>query len=157
MAGLRLKSQEYSILANLHEMVERFNKAPAYLNRVVYRTYQNRQRKRFQTMNVSEGQQWPELNPKYKEWKKKKFASAFGGGTKMMIRTGRLFAAVSGDAVSGVSFDHKKIVTRSKIEVLWSTPYYEYTEDVRPVNVWDKKQDAQMYADYAKYLMGVKK
>lgn len=82
----------------------------------VYPLYQKFQVERFQTENASEGASWPSLNPKYKEYKLKRYgggakrptkqdprsnwASWPGGGRKMLIGTGTLAGAVVGPSSS---------------------------------------------------------
>ena len=146
MAGL--KTVDNTILKQLQSMMDRAKMAQGYLDRVVYKQYQNRQRKRFITQGNSEGTEWPSLNPKYAQQKLKRFASFPGGGRKMMIATGRLQ-----QAVIGPGGEHRKVSTNSRLIVSWTTPYAVYTEDVRPVNVWDEKQTKQMYEDFASYMM----
>ena len=67
-----------------------------------------------------------------------------------MVATGRLKAAVTGDRSKK---EHRKIVLDKKLQVNWTTPYAEYTEDVRPVNVWSEKLDARMYEGYVIYIL----
>lgn len=133
----------------IKKYLDRARLVDGYINRVIYPTYQRRQRKRYQTEGASEGVKWPALNAQYAAYKLKKFSSYPGGGRKMMIATGRMK-----DSVIGPGADHRKIgPSRGRLEVYWTTPYAVYTEDVRPVNVWDKKQDQDMYRGAAEYIM----
>ena len=151
MDSARLKITENNILQSLTEMMDRTNMAKGYINRVVYNTYKRRQRKRWMTQSESEAKKWEPLNPKYESYKKRKFASFPGSGTKMMIATQRLFNAVVGDNDKS---EHRKIIEgKTKLIVGWTTPYAVYTEKVRPVSEWDPKQDKKMYDDFVKYLM----
>lgn len=50
----------------------------AWINRWLYPYMINVQRKRFMTENVSEGNRWSPLNPKYAAWKLRRY----GGGIK---------------------------------------------------------------------------
>ena len=148
----RLAITNDNILRSLTEMMDRTKLGAGYLNRVVYNQYKRRQRKRWMTENVSEQQpKWAALTPAYESYKKKKWASYPGAGSKTMIRTQRLFNAVTGDNDKS---EHRKIIIgKTRIEIGWTTPYAVFTEEMRPVNTWDPKQDKQMYDGFVKYLM----
>lgn len=148
MAKASLKIITDGIGQQIKGYLDRSKFIDGYLNRTVYPEYQNRQRMRWQTENTSEGTQWKSLKPEYAERKKSIFASYEGSGTKMMIATGRLFKSVIGPGK-----DHRKIVSNGRLTVSWTTPYAIYTEDVRPVNEWDPKQDKEMYDAAAVYLI----
>jgi len=131
-------------------MINRARSQEAFLQRVIYPEYQNRQRKRWMSEGASEGQRWPALNTKYAASKLVRFASYAGAGTKMMIATGRLKDAVIGD---GDQSEHRKIIQKQTLFVSWATPYAKWTEKVRPVNVWDKKQNDVMMKKARLYLL----
>lgn len=133
---------------NLQGMLDRSKKTQAYLNRVVYKQYQNAQRQRWISENKSEGDQWKELEPKYKDRKKRIFAAYDGRGTKTLIATGRLFKSVIGPGG-----DHKKIVADKSIEIAWSTPYAVYVEEARPFTEFGAKTMEEMYDGLAKFMM----
>jgi hypothetical protein len=131
-------------------MLDRSKKQIGYMNRVLYPLYQLRQVKRWQTEGQSEGHKWKPLNPKYKEYKLKKFAQYDGAGAKMMVATSRLYKDVVGSSGGN---GHRKIIEGNKLIVSWTTPYAIYTEDIRPVNEWDPVQDKRMYANLVRWLM----
>jgi hypothetical protein len=133
---------------NLNGMLDRSKRMQAYMNRVVYKQYQNAQRSRWMSEGNSEGDPWKALNPKYKERKKIIFAAYEGQGTKMLIATGRLFKSVIGPGA-----DHKKIVTDKSIEVAWSTPYAVYVDEVRPFTEFGDKTMGEIYDGLAKFIM----
>lgn len=147
MAGLKPIGD--GIGEQIKKYLDRARLIDGYINRVIYPTYRRRQMKRYQTENASEGTRWAPLNPSYAKRKLTKFASYPGQGRKMMIATGRMK-----DSVIGPGADHKKIgPSKGRLEVYWTTPYAVYTEQVRPVNVWDKRQDQEMYDGAVKYIM----
>lgn len=148
MAKASWTKVQTGIEQTLKGYLDRSKLVAGYLDRVVYKTYQNRQNQRWMTQGASELSVWKPLNPFYAERKKTLFAAYDGGGTKMMIATGALRTAVVGPGKG-----HRKVINGNRIEINWTTPYAVYTEEQRPVNVWDHKQDKQMYDDLAKYLM----
>jgi len=143
-----VKPFERGIQANLEAMVSRANSVQGYLNRNLYRQYQNAQRTRWQTEGASEGTKWLPLNPGYAKRKLVRFASYPGGGRKMMIATKRLF-----DAVVGPSGEHRKEVTSRSLTIGWTTPYAVYADEKRPFSSFSNKTEQQMYDGLAKYLI----
>ena len=139
------------MLTNLESMLKRERLGAGYANRIIYTIYKNRQRRRFQTENLSEGEKWKALNPKYAERKLIKYADYNGKGQNIMFATGRLRSAVTGD--DGIR-EHRKIVLEGKkLQVSWTTPYAEYTEEVRPVNEWSIEKDLEMYQGFITYII----
>lgn len=129
-------------------MLDRSKKTKAYLDRVIYRQYQNAQRKRWISENSSEGIVWSRLNPKYAESKKKRFAAYPGQGTKMLIATGQL----QSDVIGGGS-GHRKIVTDDSIAINWTTPYAVAVDSVRTFSTFGEKTMDEMYSGIAKFIM----
>lgn len=146
----KLKVLMGGITQDLSKILDRERLGAGYANRVIYKIYKNRQRTRFQTENESEGEKWKPLDADYEKKKRIKFAEFDGKGQNIMVATGRLKAAVTGDRSKK---EHRKIVLDKKLQVNWTTPYAEYTEDVRPVNVWSEKLDARMYEGYVIYIL----
>lgn len=145
----KLKQIGNGIGEQIKGYLDRARLIDGYINRVIYPTYRHRQAKRYQTENASEGTKWAPLNPDYAKRKLTKFASYPDGGRKTMIATGRMK-----DSVIGPGADHKKIgPSKGRLEVYWTTPYAVYTEDIRPVNVWDRRQDEEMYHGAVKSIM----
>ena len=142
----RLVSLGRELQNQLEGMVDRSQRTQAYLNRVVYRQYRNAQRKRWMTEGASEGDKWKRLNPKYAEWKKKKFKTYKGAGKKMLIATGELMESVIGPKGS-----HKKIVTDTSIEVAWSTPYSVYVDEVRNFTEFSDETMQKIYDGLAEF------
>lgn len=130
-------------------MVKRANLVPGYLNRVVYRQYQNAQRERWKTENNGEdftGGRWEPVDPVYAAYKKKKWADSPGGGGKLLIRTKRLF-----DSVVGPHSDHLKLVGDRSIRIATSVPYAEYVDEKRTFTSYSvvfKKKIMKGLSDY---------
>ncbi len=72
----------------------------------IYSVYQALQTKKFMTQNASEGEVWKPLQSEYADYKKKKYGSWPGGGTKTLIRTGTLAGAVIGPGAPFEGTDH---------------------------------------------------
>ena len=132
----------------MKKMLDRSNRMQAYLDRIVYRQYQNAQRERWITENASEGTPWAALNKRYKEYKKKAFASYPGGGSKMLIATGELFKSVIGPGGS-----HRKTATDKQLAIYWTTPYAVAVGDIRPFNVFSQKTMNGIYSGLAKFII----
>lgn len=131
MARVLIKKLRSDITDNLEQMVKRANLTEGYLDRVVYRQYQNAQRDRWKNINVGNDfageQPWAPLDPAYAKWKLKKYKdNTFGGGQEMLIATGRLFWGVVGP-----SPDHRKIVENRKLLITTSVPYAKFVDEKR--------------------------
>lgn len=87
-------SVEDGIRKNLRAKLDRAKSVSSYLNRTLVRKFQKAQIERWQTQNSSEGAGWEQVNPEsaYGKWKRKHYASSYGGGVITMIRTGDLSA-----------------------------------------------------------------
>lgn len=114
--------------------MDRANSIESYLNRVVVDQYQIVQRKRWMTENASEGQRWEALNPIYAASKLTRFKSYEGGGTKMLIATGKLFKSVIGP---GAGF--RKVTTPRSLTISTTNEYAEYVDEVRPFTRYSRE------------------
>lgn len=121
-----MKKVESGITDRLEFMSKRSNAMQGFLNTVVYKEYQNAQRKRWITENSSEGNGWKAISSEYAAIKRKKWASAPGGGTKLLIASGRLY-----QSVIGPSNDHRKITTNTSISIFSTVPYADYVNQER--------------------------
>lgn len=119
----------------------------AFLVRVAYPMYQKFQRKRWMTRNVSEGMQWKPNALRYSEWKKIKYASFPGGGTKVMIATGRLF-----QSIIGPSPDHRRIIRGTKMIIGTSVEYASYAGDIRPFFPLSDKSRNTIVREFKKWI-----
>ncbi len=111
----------------LKGMVSRAGLVRGWLNRVGYPMIIEAQRMRWASENATEGASWRPLSAKYEKYKTRKFASAPGGGRKMMIASGRLIAAVTGDDPK----DHYKLVEETRLSVGTTVPYAGYANEAR--------------------------
>ena len=148
-----LQMIEKGIQKSLNDLLNRTLGIRTYLNTVVYDQYKNAQRKRWMTEGASEGESWKQLDPKYAAWKMRKFANKPGGGRKMLIATGRLFAAVVGEAAGeGQKTEHRKIVTNKSIEIAWTTPYAPYVDEIRDFSEFGDRTTEDIEEGIADYI-----
>jgi hypothetical protein len=82
--------------AKMQKIMSRARDLSSYFDTVVFRQYQNAQKKRFMTENASEGAPWAALNSKYAVGKLKMYKRFPGGGRRMLIATNALSNAVTG-------------------------------------------------------------
>ena len=126
-----LKVVENGVSLKIGSMIDRGQAMRSFLNRNIYRIYQNAQRERWETINNSQGREWKPLNEVYAQRKKRLFASYEGGGSKMLIATGRLFKSVVGPGKG-----QRKIVTNKSLYIATSVPYAGFVDDVRTFTTW---------------------
>lgn len=121
------------ITRSLQDMVTRGKSVSAYLNRTFFRQYQKAQIERWESQGSSEGMAWKQVDPQspYGKWKRKKFASAPGGGVVTMVRTSNLSQGAQG---SNSSYFYKSVDDKSiTIGInLQSLPYAQYVGKDRP-------------------------
>lgn len=136
-----LKFINNGIKDQLQGMVNRANAMQGFLNRNIYRMYQNAQRDRWITENQSEGRQWDKLSPGYSKYKPKKYANYPGGGRKMMIATGRLAAAAQGKSpeLYKIATNKQLILTIKGIE------YASHADESRTISKWSNETMDKMY------------
>lgn len=137
------------IQENLDAMLKRSKSLRGYLNRVVYRQYQDAQLQRWMTEGASEGAKWKALSPSYAKYKTIRYgggprrrggnwASYPGAGTKTLIATGTLVSGVIGPMQGSSSFglrlgseNHRKVVTERSIEIHTTVSYAEKVNEIR--------------------------
>lgn len=140
-----------TIEKRLEAMVEQARMTRAFLERVVYQEYLKAQRKRWMTEGASDGwgalEKWKPLNAKYAAWKKRRFASAPGGGTKMLIASMRLF-----NAVIGKGDGHKKLISDKSIVIGVDVPYAKYVNSARPFFVFSDEMMDGLRDKYKKFI-----
>ena len=118
----------------LETMLDRGRAMQSFLDRNIYRIYQNAQRDRWMTENSSQsgnGQKWEPLDSAYATRKRRIYASYEGGGTKMLVATGKLYKAVVGPGQG-----QRKIVTNSKLYISTTVPYAGHVDDARSFTSW---------------------
>lgn len=146
-----VKSTENKILNRLNEMVKNVKDVRGFLERVVYPTYLKAQRRRWMSENQTDGfgdlGGWAPLNPAYARRKKIRWAAAPGGGTKMLIASGRLFKAVMGEGPG-----HRKIVSERSIIIGVDVPYAKYVNQRRPFFIFSDEMMSGIKQKYAQHL-----
>jgi hypothetical protein len=156
MAGVTLKMVNNKALTRLNEMIENGMNPASFLNRVVYPEYQRAQQKRWMSEGESQGSRWHPLNEEYRWLKEYTMADMPGGGTKMMIATGRLIESVTGLSVganpSGIK-DHRKAVSINTLVVGTSVEYAEYAA-IRPFMNFSPAWRKIIKQKYSDYMMG---
>ena len=94
-AKMSLKADK--VLAGLREMANISHAGKTFLVQRAWPLYIEAQKERWNTLNRSEdGPEWPENNPRYATWKRKKFADYPGGGRGVMVASGGLVEAATG-------------------------------------------------------------
>ncbi len=153
--SVQFDSTKSRIIARLQSYKEKARDARALLNGPILQVYKNAQYQRFQTENSSETGQWKPLSTKpikpwwiknsedragevaawesggYEAAKRFIYKDFPGGGSKMMIGTGRLFKGLTGDVASGF----KKVVTSKSLVISLDdgiVPYAKYAALERP-------------------------
>ena len=129
-----LEETQAKALKQLRLLVKNGKNSRSFLQLKAYPAYIGAQMKRWMTENQSQGTQWKPLNPDYAWWKKTRFAFAIGHGTKMMIRTGKLY-----QSVIGAGEGHFKMITDKEMIVGTDVPYAKYAGAQRTIMSFDKR------------------
>lgn len=129
-----LKKVNDGVSKRLQGMLDRANSIRSFLDRNIYRMYQNKQRERWMSENQTEGQQWHAVGEQYARYKKKRFSSYEGAGEKLLIATGNLFHAVIGPGMG-----QRKIVTNTKLYIAVGVNYAGYVNDIRNFTEWSQR------------------
>ena len=141
------------ISARLEAGVDNLDKAKAWAQRFLYPDYQEAQRKRWETKGRSEGYPWPELNERYAEWKKVRYAGYPYAGKRMGVATGELFRSVVGDDTSKF---HRKLITNSRAIFGTSLEYSQYFAEARPIFLFSDKTTRRWVKSLKDYFIGPK-
>lgn len=144
-------STENKILNRLNDMVKNVKDVRGFLERVVYPTYLKAQKKRWMSENQTDGSGdlggWDALNPLYAARKKVRWAQAPGGGTKLLIASGRLYKAVMGEGPG-----HRKIVSDRSIIIGVDIPYAKYVNARRPFFIFSDEMMTGIKEKYGQHL-----
>ena len=123
----------------------------AFLERVVYPTYLKAQMKRWMSQGRTDGfgtfEAWAPLNLKYAAYKKRRWASAPGGGTKILIASGRLYQAILNQGPG-----HRKIISDRSLIVGVDVPYAKYVNERRPFFIFSDEMMKGLKGKYADYI-----
>jgi len=150
---MKLQTVTAGITKYLKGLRQRERALEGYLNRNVLRQYQNLQRKRWITENVSEGKEWAKLNPTYAAWKKKRFATYPGGGTKKLIASGTLFVSVIGP---GKGF--RKVTTPRSLYLATTIEYARHVNEARPFDQWSDRSRKEILNGISRFIFkGIQK
>lgn len=131
----------------------------------LYPVYQQLQIQRFMTENASEGTPWDSLKPEYAEYKKKKYNSFPGGGSKTLIATSTLAGAVIGPGSPFQGTDkHRAIFKPYSMQISVDASgvnaqgkpftYPEFVAEKRPFMKFSQKSLDQLKSELQKYLIG---
>lgn len=146
-----IKALENKILSKLDSMLDQVGKTRAFLERVVYPTYLRAQMKRWMSEGRTDGygslDPWKPLSARYKAWKLTRWASAPGGGTKTLIASGRLYAAVMNKGPG-----HRKLVSDRSIIIGVDVPYAKYVNADRPFFIFSDEMMVGLKDKYAKFV-----
>lgn len=135
-----------SILQDLEGMLGRGDRLiQGYLNRVVYKQYQNAQRKRWISVNTTEGDKWKELDTKYLRRRRVKWPAA---GDRVLIASGSLQKSMIGPGDQ-----HYKLVTAKRLEVGTSLFYAKYVDEIRDITHFGETTRKQITDGLMKYLV----
>jgi hypothetical protein len=132
----------------ISQMRDRANLAAGYLNRVVYPQILQLQLNRWRTEGASETGQWAPINPKYAQYKIRKFAAYPGGGRHLLIATGRLVDSMTKPS----SRDHFKLVTNSRLEVGTKVDYASFVDEKRAIASLSKSTRDEFVRGFVRYV-----
>jgi len=149
MAEKPMKVFDDQIVKKLNNMVKKFGKFDAMLNRDIIPLIQQAQADRWKTEGASEGDRWAGVSGPYAAWKTKaKMAHGLpiiGGGSRLMILTGRLAQAA---VLKGHS---TKKVEAAQLLITISLPYAGYVNDVRNFTSFGKQTKKKIKAVVKKW------
>jgi hypothetical protein len=155
MAGAGINTVKSGIQGKLDKMIARGKNPEAYINRVIFPKYQNAQRNRWKSENNTEeadGGMWARLNPTYAARKLNLYKGYEGGGTKMMIATGTLYKAVTGEDTNYF----RKIISNGKIifalQYDSKTEYFKYADELRNYSKWSRSFMKEIKHGLAVYM-----
>lgn len=145
-----LTISQNGIEKTLSGMLSRSGLVRGWLNRVGYPMVIQAQRMRWASEGATEGDSWKPLNPSYAIQKLKRFKDFPGGGTKMLIATGRLVDSVTGDNTA----EHYKLVTDESLEVGTRVPYAKYVDEERDFHTLSVETEDNIRSSLKAYLQG---
>jgi hypothetical protein len=165
MSDVKLTKTQDDLSKTLKEMTDRAGSSGGFSR--IYPIYQKYQLQRFQTKNASEGKPWPDYKRSdYAEYKKKRFKSYPGSGSKMMIATSTLAGAVIGrgpHSFYGVD-KHRVLFKKNSMEVYVEESgnnaqgkpftYPSAVAEERPFMEFSDSHLDEMREELAKYVLG---
>jgi hypothetical protein len=157
MAKVTLSAVQDDVLKELIAASSRGKNIGSFLNRVTFQRYKQAQLNRWQTENASEpggypnSGPWKKLTDKYAKRKLTKCANMPGKGKAILIATGKLYQAASGQsgALNKVTSDYGIEVRIDSSEI----PYAPYPGLTRPFMQFGEETERQMIDEVAAWLM----
>ena len=160
----------------MQEMLSRSGSARGGFARI-YSLYQKFQTERFMSENASEGNKWPPLQPKYREYKKRRYGggprrkggiwrSYPGSGSKMMIATSTLAGAAIGPGDHGLfgTEKHRAMFTDDSMTIFVEEggvnaegkpfTYASIANQTRPFMTFSDEHIAEMKDELSKFILG---
>lgn len=175
MSGLTKVRDDFT--ATVEKMVSRASSFQAGAARI-YKIYQKLQTERFMTEGASEGMQWSDLKPDYKEYKLKRYGGGVkrgggnwrswpGNGTKMLIGTSTLAGSVIGPGApfvsTGISL-HRAMFTKTSMVISVEQSgnnaedkpfnYAGYVNEERKFMTFSEGSLQMMKDELSKYVIG---
>lgn len=135
-------------------LLDRMNSIQGFFNRNIFRMYQQKQLNRWESQNVSETGEWETLTETYANRKRKKFAGYPGGGTKLMIATGKLYETTTGRSGKGLN----KMVTNRSMTIAIDDgyiPYAKFAAERRPIMEFNESSIEDMRQALIDYIKGI--
>lgn len=133
-----IKTLVSGVKGRLKGLVERGGRDEAlisFLNVPVTNAYKEIQRRRWETENVSEGQQWSLLkDARYKKWKSVTYGSDPTTGRPLLVASGRLKGSII-----GTSREFKKVATRKGLTITTSVPYAAGVDQLRSFTTYSRE------------------
>lgn len=163
--GIRLIKTSDTITERLNLIIKKGKDPRAFLSRVAYPLYQSHQMKRWMTEGESEGETWPRINKEYELYKKKKFSSYPGSGTKMLIARGNLFESVVGkhlgdsdpkegsmSSIGGIK-GHNVVFADKSMTISTELQFAKYVNETRKMFKFRDQFRKEIRNKYANWIM----
>lgn len=148
----RVKKIKSEVTERLEKMMKDVKDKDGFLKRYVFPEYQYVQKQRWMTENVTQdvtGGQWEKLNPLYETYKRKKYQSYAGGGSRLLIAQYRLLPSVVGE-----SKDSRVLIQDGKLGVFSILPYASYVNETRPFDTFSASWKKRISGAWASYVAG---
>jgi hypothetical protein len=163
-----VKDDAFKVLDNI---VSRAKDPTAFIKTNLFRIYQIAQQRRWMSEGASENETWKPLNPKYAEYKRRRYGGGVskrdgtkwpsypGAGKKINIATSRLAGSVIGrDSGFDLGVGEQRVkVTPTSLYVGTVVPYAKEVDDVRNIFHFSKMTINNMKSAYAQFIAHNKK
>lgn len=152
MSDSNIKTIKSDVTARLAALLKAAKNKDGFLKGYVYPEYQYVQKQRWMTENATSdvtGGQWDRLNPMYETYKRKKFASYPGSGSRMLIAQYRLLPSVTGE-----SKDSRVLIQNGKLGIFSALPYASFVNEKRPFDTFSESWKKKVSQAWAEYIAG---